>query len=581
MNRQQNSQLSIRYSLGYATKAVLKEMNRWQTEDRVRRLWQRDSSLWTNADEHQWMGWLSASLSVLNTLPILEGLSREILNCGCTDLALLGMGGSSLCPDLFSRTFGKIGNYPCLKVLDSTDPAQIRHFEENIDLEHTYFIVSSKSGTTLEPLILKQYFYVRLKNILGTVDVGERFLAITDPGSELEYMANIEHFKAIFYGEPSIGGRLSALSNFGIVPLGLMGVDVRQFLHHVSEMEQACSLNLSPKKNPGVALGIILGVCAKEGKDKVTLIISSAIHALGAWITQLIAESTGKNGKGLIPIDQETLGNETVYGDDRVFVYLRLETFPDIEHDIAVKRLAKRGYAIIQLNLSDQMHLGAELFRWQIATAVASSIIGVHPFNQPDVEEAKVRTKELVDGFEGVQMTIKPNLIYAEDRIQLLTDDQNSSAIHQLLQGKPCLASYLDAHLNRLHPGDYVDLCAFIEMKDEYLALLQQIRMLIRNQKRVATSVEFGPRFLHSTGQIHKGGPNTGLFLQITAEKAFDFPIPDHGYTFGLVLEMQAHADFEVLTQRARRFLRIHLHQDINTGLQQLYQCMQAALLSQ
>ena len=301
---QPKSKLSISYSLGCMTTAVLQEMMNWQAEDKVRRLWQRDSSLWTNSDEHQWMGWLNPSLSVSNTLPTIEMLSKEILECGCTDLALLGMGGSSLCPDLFSRTFGKIGNYPRLQVLDSTDPAQIQHFEANIDLKHTFFIVSSKSGMTLEPIILKKYFYGRLKNTLGSLDVGDRFLAITDPGSQLDYMANLEHFKAIFYGELSIGGRLSALSNFGIVPLGLMGVNIKQFLDHAMEMEKACALNLSPKENPGVALGIILGVCAREGKDKVTLIISSAIHTLGAWVTQLIAESTGKNGKGLIPIDQ-------------------------------------------------------------------------------------------------------------------------------------------------------------------------------------------------------------------------------------------------------------------------------------
>lgn len=557
---------------------ITEELDQWQKENKLQRLWKGDASLWTNNDEAQWLGWLNTSEQELKDVPRIDALLKDIKAQGYDHIILLGMGGSSLCPDMMAKTFGNIAQHPHLQVLDSTDPMQIQHLETSIDLEKAFFIVSSKSGNTLEPNIFKQYFYTRLQSILGKLDVGDRFLAITDPGTKLEALAKEEHFKGIFYGVPSIGGRYSALSNFGMVPSGLMGVNVEDFLHYANKMRQACSPSVEPKDNPGVLLGVTLGVCAKLGKDKVTLITSPGIHALGAWLEQLLAESTGKLGKGLIPIDQEPLGQPPCYGKDRVFIYIRLENAPDIKQDKAIKALEQSNHVVVHLNLPNKQHLGSELFRWEIATAVAGSVMGINPFNQPDVEGSKVLAAKILD--ERTEKSTTLDLIFSHANLQLFTDETNKRDIEKQLVGDS-IEAYLQAHLNRLKPGDYVDLSAFIEMSEQHTALLQQSRALIRDEKRVATCLGFGPRFLHSTGQAYKGGPNTGVFLQITAEHPQDIQIPGAPYTFGMVIDAQAQADFEVLAQRARRVLRVHLKNDVAVGLQQLYNFLQAALTSE
>jgi len=369
-------------------------------------------------------------------------------------------------------------------------------------------------------------------------------MAITDPDTTLDRIAKDNKFKAVFYGVPSIGGRYSALSNFGMVPAGLMGIDINNFLHHAE----------LPQDNPGILLGITLGIYAKQGKNKITLIVSPKIQPLGAWLEQLLAESTGKTGKGLIPVDNEPLGSPNVYGQDRVFVYIRLDTAPNPEQDQFMIIMEQAGHSVIRLNLSDINYLGAELFRWEIATAVASSILGVNPFNQPDVEASKVLA------------------------LQLTTKQTEYNSAQQIMITAPDITKYLSACLNLITPEDYVCLCAFIEMSDEHTALLQKIRTLIRDRKKVATCLGFGPRFLHSTGQVHKGGPNTGVFLQITADHDEDIQVPHHSYTFGAVINAQAQADADVLLQRSRRMLRIHLGKNIHTGLQQLYALLQSIL---
>jgi transaldolase/glucose-6-phosphate isomerase len=572
-----DQQLFTQLTVGSEMDAIAEELNAWQEENKIQRFWACDATLWTNSDESKWMGWLSIAAEK-NEAPRIEALANEIKAAGFTDIVLMGMGGSSLCPAMMAKTFGGIAAYPHLHILDSTNPLQIRHLEERIDLKKTFFIVSSKSGSTLEPNIFKEYFYARLQTLLNKTEVGDRFLAITDRGSSLEKIAKQNNFKAIFYGTPSIGGRYSALSNFGMAPSGLMGVDTKEFLHLAEAMQQACSPAVSAKNNPGVVLGIILGVCAKHGKDKVTFIASPGIHSLGAWLEQLLAESTGKNGKGLIPVDQEPLGDLTVYGNDRVFIYIRLMSAPDLLQDRAVLAFEQAGFVVVRLDLSDKMHLGAELFRWEIATAVAGSILGINPFNQPDVEESKLLTLQLTDQFEQTGQLTQPTPFFCEDGISLFTDEKNLRDIAKDIVGKPSITKYLRAHLNRVNPGDYVDLSAFIEMTDRHVDLLQASRVLIRNNKKAATCLGFGPRFLHSTGQAYKGGPNTGVFLQITADYSEDIQVPDHRYTFGVVMTAQAQADFTVLAKRSRRVLRIHLGKDAYDGLQQLHALIQQAL---
>lgn len=577
MSNRATQQSNTQFSAGIYADEIEAELNAWQDKNKIQRLWSSDATLWTNTDESEWTGWLNVALEKAE-VPRINALANELESAGFTDILLMGMGGSSLCPAMMAKTFGKIVGYPQLQILDSTDPVQISHLEASIDLQKTFFIVSSKSGSTLEPNIFKDYFYQRLQTVLKKTAVGDRFLAITDPGTTLEVTAKAEHFKAIFHGIPSIGGRYSALSNFGMVPSGLMGVDVKEFLRHAETMQQACSPSVAVKSNPGVVLGVILGICAKHGKNKVTLIVSPAIQTLGAWLEQLLAESTGKNGKGLIPVDQEPLGAPSVYGDDRVFIYVRLDTAPDAEQDRAALAFECAGFVVVRLNLADKMHLGAELFRWEIATDVAGSILGIDPFNQPDVEESKVLTSQLTSQYDQTGKLPELSPFFSADGITLFTDENNARDITQQLVGTPSMAGYLRAHLSRVKKDDYVDLSAFIEMSDAHTTLLQEGRVLIRNNKKVATCLGFGPRFLHSTGQAYKGGPNTGVFLQITADHSEDIAIPNHRYTFGLVITAQAQADFTVLTKRSRRVLRIHLGADVQGGLQQLRNLIQEAL---
>lgn len=559
-------------------KAIEDELQLWEKEKKVQRLWAGDASLWTNNDEAQWLGWLQLTTDELCDVTSIDKLASEIQTDGYDHIVVLGMGGSSLCPDLIAKTFDKGSNNPRLHILDSTDPLQIKKLEKNIDIKKTIFIVSSKSGSTLEPNIFKDFFYSRVQKILGKSEVGNQFVAITDPGTKLELLAKKEKFRAIFHGIPSIGGRYSALSNFGMLPSGLMGLNIKTFLSNAEKMRQACLSTVLPKDNPGILLGIILGVCAKFGKNKVTMIVSPEIHTLGAWLEQLLAESTGKQGKGIIPIDQEPLGEPNSYGNDRVFIYIYSDEDRDPKQEEAVALLDKAGHVIVRLNMPNKLHLGAEFFRWEIATAVAGSIIGINPFNQPDVEGSKKRAAQILLEYEKTLKIRKPDLIFSSEGIQLFTDIYNVQEIKNHLIGDASIDSFLRAHLDRIQQDDYVNLSAFIEMSETHTEWLQKMRALIRNTKKVATCLGFGPRFLHSTGQAYKGGPNSGVFLQITAEHSEDIPIPGKSFTFGVVIEAQAEADFEVLAERQRRILRIHLGKNVNADLQKLHDSMQRVL---
>jgi transaldolase/glucose-6-phosphate isomerase len=546
-------------------KQVAEAVNDWRAGGKVRRLWQRDASLWTNGDEVQWLGWLDVAEKQIEKQKDFAGLAEEIKRENFTDILLLGMGGSSLCPEVLAKTFGHITSFPKLHVLDSTDPAQVKAFENKIDLAKTLFIVSSKSGSTLEPNIFKQYFFERVKETIGAEKVGSRFIAITDPGSKLEAEATKDKFRYIFHGLPSIGGRYSALSNFGIVPAAVMGLDVAKFLDHTEEMVQACAASVPVEKNPGVMLGIILGTAAVSGRDKVTIITSPAISDLGAWLEQLLAESTGKQGKGLIPVDREQLAAPAAYGNDRIFAYLRFDAAPDADQDAKIAVLENAGHPVVRISLNDTYDLGQEFFRWEIATAVAGSIIGINAFNQPDVEASKIETRKLTSEYEKKGSLPSEKPIFEQAGIKLFADPKNARAL-----GEGNIGNHLRAHLDRLKPGDYFALLAYIEMNSGHEALLQEIRHAIRDTKQVATCLGFGPRFLHSTGQAYKGGPNSGVVLQITCDDANDVPVPGQKYTFGVVKAAQARGDFQVLADRGRRALRLHLGKDVELGLSEL-----------
>jgi transaldolase/glucose-6-phosphate isomerase len=555
--------VSLPEHLEAALKASLDD---WGTGDKVRRLWARDASVWTGKDEGRWLGWLGVADDQLAHLHGLKAIAEEARSGGFSHALLLGMGGSSLCPEVMTRSFGRQAGYPELHILDSTDPAQLRAVEAKIDVARTLFIVSSKSGGTLEPTIFKQYFIERARQVLG-VQAADRFIAITDPGSALQRVAEQDRFRHIFHGAPDIGGRYSALSNFGMVPSAIMGVDVGRFLDRAEEMVGACSSTVPVEQNPGVVLGAILGVLAKHGRDKVTLIASPRVSDLGAWLEQLLAESTGKEGRGLIPVDREAPGAPAVYGGDRLFVYVRLASDPDASQDAAVAALERAGHPVVRISMSDAYDLGQEFFRWEIATAVAGSILGINAFDQPDVEASKIATRTLTMEYERTGALPEETPIFEENGIALFADPENAASLHASVGAHRSLVGYLRAHLARLGPGDYFALLAYLEMNDSTDAALQAIRHAVRDRTQVATCLGFGPRFLHSTGQAYKGGPNTGVFLQITCSDAIDVPVPRQHYTFGVVKAAQARGDFQVLAERKRRALRVHLGTDVETAV--------------
>ena len=559
--------------------AVKKNLSDWQSGNKVKRLWDHDQALWTGEDEAAWLGWLDVTEQQLANVGKLKELAAEVKSGGFRDVLLLGMGGSSLCPEVLALTFGQQPGFPRLHVLDSTDPAQIQHTEAKIDLAKTLFIVSSKSGSTLEPNIYKQYFFERVKQVLGADKAGDRFIAITDPGSKMQQVAERDRFRHIFYGLPTIGGRYSALSNFGMVPAAVMGLDAEKFLNRTEQMVQACKANVPVAENPGVRLGVILGTAAKMGRDKITVITSLGISDLGAWLEQLIAESTGKLGKGIIPVDREELAAPDVYGNDRIFAYVRLETAPDAAQDAKVAALEKAGHPVVRIAMTDTYNLGQEFFRWEVATAVAGSILGINAFNQPDVEASKIETKKLTTQYEtnGSLPAEKPLL--EESGFKLFTDQKNSDALSKAAGADRSLKSYLKAHLSRIGAGDYFAVLAYVEMNPEHEALLQGLRTAVRNHKRVATCLGFGPRFLHSTGQAYKGGPNSGVVLQITCDDAQDLQVPGQKYTFGAVKAAQARGDFAVLAERNRRALRVHLGPDVKVGLSKLADLVRQSLV--
>ena len=556
--------------LGTAVAAALDD---WKKNDKVKRMWTGDASVWTGADEGKWLGWLTMTEDQLAHIDDLKNIATDIAKSGYKHAVLLGMGGSSLCPEVMRMTFGKIPGHPEMHVLDSTDPAQIAALEAKLDLNSTLCIVSSKSGGTLEPNIFKQYFFAQVKAKVGAAEVGNRFLAVTDPGSKMQHVAEGDKFRKIFMGLPSIGGRYSALSNFGMVPAAVMGVNVVKFLNATEEMAKACGASVAAGNNPGVILGAILGAAANQGRDKVTIVASPGISDLGAWLEQLLAESTGKIGKGIIPVDNEVLGTPGVYGQDRVFAYLRLDPAPDAAQDAAVDAIEKAGHPVVRIGLPDIYNLGQEFFRWEIATATAGAIIGINAFNQPDVEASKIETKKLTSEYEEKGHLPPETPFFEGDGLKLYADDKNAAA----LKGGS-LVEVLKKHLDRVHANDYFGVLGYVPMNEENEKILQSLRMGVRDKKKVATVLGFGPRFLHSTGQAYKGGPNSGVFLQITHDHAKDIPVPDQKYTFGVVQAAQARGDFAVLAERGRRALRVHLGPDVHAGLTKLAAAVKQAI---
>ena len=550
-----------------------------QAKDFIRRLWAKDPSLWHEDPAHQAiirnaLGWLSLSEQQIRDVSRLQAFANEVKTAGFTHILLLGMGGSSLCPEVFRMTFGVIRGYPELHVLDSTVPSQVRSFEERVDLERTLCIVASKSGSTTEPLVFQKYFFERMRQVKGDL-AGENFIAITDPGSLLEHLARELRFRAIFPGVPDVGGRYSALSNFGMVPAAAMGVDVEVLLRQAERMRRQCDSTVPAQDNPGVTLGVVLGALAKAGCDKVTFVTSPAIGDLGAWLEQLIAESTGKEGKGLIPIDDEPLGEASVYDSDRVFVYIRYADGAVPEQDATVDALESAGHPVVRIDCASLLNLGQEFFRWEMATATAGALLGINAFDQPNVQESKDFTRFYLEEFKQSGRLPEESPVFTDGGVRVFADDAN----RQALAGASSLANAVAAHLSRVRTGDYVAINTYLERTPAAHDAFQRIRAIIRDAKRVATTLGYGPRFLHSTGQLHKGGPDSGVFFQITADQGEDLDIPDEPYSFGTLAAAQALGDLKSLSTRNRRVIRIHLGGNVDDGLRRIQKAVEEALL--
>ena len=542
---------------------------RARSERWIDRLWARDASLWTGGDEARWLKWLDAAEAGCVDLVALKAFQSEIAAGGFAHVLLLGMGGSSLGPEVLAQTFGAQAGFPQLLVLDSTDPDQIRRFQSLIDPKSTLFVVSSKSGTTLEPDILHRHFWAVAQAALGA-EAGSHFVAVTDPGSKLEATARADGFRRIFAGEPQIGGRYSVLSNFGMVPAAAMGLDLDRFFAFTGEMVAACK---GAGANPGLELGCLLGTAARGGQDKVSILASRGIADLGAWLEQLLAESTGKHGKALIPVDAEPVGGVEAYSRDRVFAYLRLEGHDEPELDALADGLSEAGHPLVWIDLPSRDSLGQEFFRWEVATAIAGAVMQLDPFDQPDVEASKLKTRALTDEYEQTGALAEETPLATDGAVAIYADAGNAARL-----GGGSVQAVLDALLRSVEPGDYVGILAYIDRSHPHIEALQRIRKRIRDRKRVATVLGFGPRFLHSTGQAYKGGPNTGVFLQLTWDPPQDLPVPGRRYGFRVVEQAQARGDMQVLVERGRRVVRLDLGPDAEAGLKWLAAAIDGAL---
>jgi glucose-6-phosphate isomerase len=549
----------------------------WTTNNKVSRFWQKDPGLWTRDGEQNWMGWIDVVERQQKDLAAFSALAADVKAAGFKSVLLLGMGGSSLCPEVLSATFGQQNGFPALHIVDSTSPAQVKAALDKVNLAETLVVVASKSGSTLEPNVLKQYFFDEMKKAVGAEKAGSHFLAITDPGSKMEQVAKKDGFRHIFYGDPQIGGRFSALSNFGVVAATVAGLDIAWLL---AEAEKAVtSAKLAPAENPAVKLGLTLGTAARAGRDKITIFTSPEIYDLGAWMEQLIAESTGKKGFGITPVDRETIAAPEFYGSDRIFVYIRLLGTADASQDAKVAALEAAGQPVIRIEISDRYEIFGQFFTWEVATVVAGSVMGINPFNQPDVESAKIETRKLTAEYEKTGKLAVRQPVLVNKGLQVYATEAYAATL-KATGADQTLAGYLKAHLDQIHSGDYFAALAFLPMFPEYEAAIQGLRHKVRDTKHVATCLGFGPRFLHSTGQDYKGGPNSGVFLQITADHAVDVAIPEQKLSFGVVIDAQAAGDLAVLESRGRRALRVHLGADITAGLKTLAEAVDQALKS-
>jgi transaldolase/glucose-6-phosphate isomerase len=565
----------LTFSPGKYADAMQTALKEAEEADAVRRIWRKDAALWKTDEAHQKiirdsLGWLTVIDTMAGGASDLERFAAEIREAGFKHVLVCGMGGSSLCPEVLRQTFGKQNDSPELLVLDSTDPDTIASLTERIDVTRTLFVVSSKSGTTTEPLAFYKYWFVEARQ--KSEQPGKNFVAVTDPGTLMEQMATRDHFRKIFLNPPDIGGRYSALSYFGLVPAALQGLDVKRLLDRAGRIAHSCSPVVPIAENPAARLGALIAECARAGRDKLTIIADPRVASLGLWIEQLIAESTGKEGKGVVPVAGEPVGSPSVYGDDRLFVSIAVERL-DGETDVKLRALEAAGHPVVRRTQTDLYDLGEEFFLWEMATAFAGWRLGIDPFDQPNVQESKDATKELLEAYKR-DGKLQEQIALATDGALTIYADEGA---HSSLPARS-FVEVLKAHLARVKPGDYVALLDYFEETKENERIVQSIRAHLRDATRCATTTGYGPRFLHSTGQLHKGGSDAGVFLQLTAADRTDLPVPGERYSFGVLKQAQALGDFRSLTRHNRRALRVELGADVAAGLTRLRELVGEAL---
>jgi glucose-6-phosphate isomerase len=536
----------------------------------VERIWNRDPDLWKPADAAHAavignrLGWLDVPLAMRGRVAELTALATEVQQAGFGDAVLLGMGGSSLCPEVLRTSFGSAAGYPVLHVLDTTDPEAIVNLERHLDIQRTLFLVASKSGTTLETSSHLAHFWEAV-TASGVAEPGQSFIAITDPGTPLAQLATERRFRRLFENPGDIGGRYSALSLFGLVPAAVMGLDVGLLLDRAIAMRAACGPTTPPERNWGLTLGSALSLAHAAGHDKVTILTPPQITGFSLWAEQLIAESTGKEGKGYIPIGEEPVGKPGVYGDDRLFVLLRLGDEPS-QVDMPDEALATAGFPVVTLELRDAYDLGAEFLRWEFATAVAAVPLQIDPFDEPNVKESKDNTGTVLAAYEKSGSLPEEAPAASSDGAAVYGGGPAASVEQALL-----------AHLGEARPGDYVAIMAYVDPNSTNEGGLEEFRTAIRDRYRVATTMGFGPRFLHSTGQLHKGGPNTGIFIQVTTDDTVDASIPGQPFTFSVLKRAQAAGDLQSLRDHGRRVIRLHLAGNLDSRLEHLARSLHRA----
>ena len=532
-----------RYSLGGYEERVDACLAELQRRDVVGRIWGGDHTLWKPGPSEivDRLGWLTVTDAMHGSVADLENFARQVRDDGLRHVVLLGMGGSSLGPEVLRQTFGNGEGYPELIVLDSTIPARVKSVTDAVDPARTLFLVSSKSGTTIEPNVLYLYFRRIVEELVGAEQAGRNFAAVTDDGTALHTLGKSDGFRRVFVNPSDIGGRYSALSYFGLVPAALIGLDVGEILDRADGMRESVSPGGPAAGDAGTWLGAVMGCMVESGRDKVTLVTSPSIRSFGLWVEQLLAESTGKEGKGVIPIAGEPLASPECYGDDRLFVYLRLDGDDNDSADVAMRAIGESGQPVVSLVLRDGYDLFAEMYRWEFATAVASAVLGIHPFDQPDVQSAKDMTDRVLDRVEATGE--RPAIV---------------------------ASGSLEDFWGQVSPGDYLAVMAYLEQTAETDAALDELRREVMRRYGIATTVGYGPRFLHSTGQLHKGGSASALLLQITAGRQYDLEIPGREYTFGLLADAQALGDFEALMAKGLRAARVHLEGNVEAGIRGL-----------